>query len=254
MFLTSASAQNGYICSYKFQYKADTVNNKYSKAEEFYLIGDAGQSTFLPLNRYLADSIKQKNNNDNSTLAGEILHLNVSSIPHYKSTIYIVKDHLKKEMLSFKRYGQQNYYSQEDIKLNWVITGDTIFNAKQNRILHKATVAYGGRNYTAWFAPDIPISDGPYKFSGLPGLIISLKDDDSRYLFLLDKMMPYQDKKLPLSPKAVSIKLSNKELSKIDQTEITLESLGVEIISTNGESSNPFKNSKITLDRFIELY
>jgi GLPGLI family protein len=41
-----------------------------------------------------------------------------------------------------------------------------------------ATAQYCGRHYNAWFAPDIPIKYGPYKFNGLPGLIMKISDYD----------------------------------------------------------------------------
>lgn len=47
----------------------------------------------------------------------------------------------------------------------------------------KATCKWRGRQYTAWFAPDIPLSYGPYKFGGLPGLIMKVEDSKQRYLF-----------------------------------------------------------------------
>lgn len=34
-----------------------------------------------------------------------------------------------------------------------------------------ATTQFRGLTYTAWFALDIPINEGPWKFHGLPGLI-----------------------------------------------------------------------------------
>ncbi len=38
----------------------------------------------------------------------------------------------------------------------------------------KATADYGGRHWTAWFASDIAVSEGPYYFHGLPGLILKI--------------------------------------------------------------------------------
>ncbi|GEN78025.1 GLPGLI family protein [Chryseobacterium hagamense] len=45
-----------------------------------------------------------------------------------------------------------------------------------NHKVQKATAEYAGRLWEAWFAPDIPIQDGPYLFRGLPGLILKVKD------------------------------------------------------------------------------
>ena len=47
----------------------------------------------------------------------------------------------------------------------------------------KATVEYAGRNYTAWFTPEIPLPFGPYKFRGLPGLILKLEDSERQYIW-----------------------------------------------------------------------
>jgi len=52
-------------------------------------------------------------------------------------------------------------------------------------VCKKATVNFAGRNYIAWYAPEIPISEGPYKFSGLPGLILELYDTENHYIFSL---------------------------------------------------------------------
>ena len=45
----------------------------------------------------------------------------------------------------------------------------------------KATTEFGGRKWTAWFSTDIPLQDGPYKFYGLPGLIVKVEDADKNY-------------------------------------------------------------------------
>ncbi len=48
-----------------------------------------------------------------------------------------------------------------------------------------ATLRFRGRNYKAWFTTDIPVSDGPWKFSGLPGLILKVEDDKGLFAFKL---------------------------------------------------------------------
>ncbi len=45
----------------------------------------------------------------------------------------------------------------------------------------KAEVTFGGRRWIAWFTLEIPVSDGPYKFRGLPGLILELQDVEGDY-------------------------------------------------------------------------
>ena len=42
---------------------------------------------------------------------------------------------------------------------------------------------FGNRKWIAWFTPEIPISDGPYKFCGLPGLILKINDSTNSWNF-----------------------------------------------------------------------
>jgi len=47
----------------------------------------------------------------------------------------------------------------------------------------KASILFGGREWVAWYSPEIPFQDGPYKFSGLPGLILEASLTDRDYIF-----------------------------------------------------------------------
>lgn len=48
----------------------------------------------------------------------------------------------------------------------------------------KARGAFAGRTYEAWFTTEIPISSGPYKLWGLPGMILEAKSTDGKVEFL----------------------------------------------------------------------
>lgn len=75
------------------------------------------------------------------------------------------------------------YVYQEELSTpKWILNNDP------SKIIlgytcKKATTTYRGRNYTAWYAPDIPLSEGPWKFRGLPGLILRIEDDKKEYVF-----------------------------------------------------------------------
>lgn len=50
-------------------------------------------------------------------------------------------------------------------------------------ICHAAQTSYGGREWTAWFAPAVPTDAGPWKLFGLPGLILRAEDATRSYSF-----------------------------------------------------------------------
>lgn len=47
----------------------------------------------------------------------------------------------------------------------------------------KATGVYGGRTWTAWYAPEIPVAFGPWKLCGLPGLVMAANDAENIHRF-----------------------------------------------------------------------
>lgn len=46
-----------------------------------------------------------------------------------------------------------------------------------------ARCKFKGRTWTAWFAADIPLDNGPWKLCGLPGLILRAYDSKQQYIF-----------------------------------------------------------------------
>ena len=77
------------------------------------------------------------------------------------------------------KYNSQ--YSEPLPQQSWIITFDT--HELLGYTCQKATCHFRGRNYVAWFAPDIPVRQGPWKLGGLPGLILKAHDIDSLYTF-----------------------------------------------------------------------
>lgn len=65
--------------------------------------------------------------------------------------------------------------------LPWILTDKTkIIN---NFNCNQALVSFKGRDYIAYYSTDIPLSYGPYKFHGLPGLILEITDDINEVFF-----------------------------------------------------------------------
>lgn len=61
----------------------------------------------------------------------------------------------------------------------------------------KATTAFRGRDFVAWYAPSIPISIGPWKFHGLPGAILMIMDAAGHYQFECTNIETVNKKEIP---------------------------------------------------------
>ncbi len=94
----------------------------------------------------------------------------------------------------------------DNLKYTWQITTET--KQVQNYTCYKATTTFRGNTFEAWFTPEIPINVGPWKWYGLPGLIVEVYDLEKKEIYLLEKIeklteeIPFPSEKL----KTVSLK------------------------------------------------
>ena len=81
------------------------------------------------------------------------------------------------------RMSMDRYKVEDARKMNWNIKNEqsTIGEWK----VQKAELNFAGRKWIAWFSTEIPIQDGPYKFHGLPGLIVKIEDETKSHQFEL---------------------------------------------------------------------
>jgi GLPGLI family protein len=68
--------------------------------------------------------------------------------------------------------------------IDWKISSDTATYGGLH--CQKATGHFKGRDYTAWFCPDMPLHVGPWKLNGLPGVIVEAYDAKKDVQFMFD--------------------------------------------------------------------
>lgn len=104
----------------------------------------------------------------------------------YKQTSFLIKKNNSNEYQNYEYIGDVNFYKVDGkAEQNWKISDSTkTFGGYQ---VQKAVTEFGGRSWVAWFSKDIPIPYGPYKFNGLPGLIMELYDAKKDYHFKVIK-------------------------------------------------------------------
>ena len=103
-----------------------------------------------------------------------------------KSPFYLVIKTNGESTEHYETIGSDAYKVKENLNHNWkLIKQDTIMNGY---VCKKATLNYAGRDWSAWYNPDIPITVGPYKFHGLPGLVMMLKDNENVFSFIVNEV------------------------------------------------------------------
>jgi Protein of unknown function (Porph_ging). len=74
------------------------------------------------------------------------------------------------------------WYSEDTPQIKWNLSDETKTIIGYN--CRKASCNFRGRSYIAWYTMDVPLKTGPYKFSGLPGLILSIFDTANEYSWI----------------------------------------------------------------------
>jgi len=173
VFSTKAACQHRF--TYEVIFKIDSTNLANEQTEFFNLDYMEGKSIFYNEAFARLDSIISNGGS-----------LNRSDVPSPQLDLLVTKDLRTKEVSFVELLGFTSYAIKDPRPLNWKIVPET--KTVGNQQLQKALATFGGRNWTGWFTTEINISDGPYKFHGLPGLIVELHDEKSHYVFQLSKI------------------------------------------------------------------
>lgn len=145
-FLFSQNKVPTHIYEYVFEYQQAKT--------PFYLISQSNNSRFS--NRY------------------EIENDKIFAAPTEDAiTELIIKDYETATLYNFNFLDGQTVFITDTEPIRWNILDET--KKIHNYTCQKAETTFRGRNYEAWFTTDIPIPDGPWKFRGLPGLIVYIR-------------------------------------------------------------------------------
>lgn len=167
------SAQNNRVI-YEYKFRPDSTKTDSLKTEWMYLDITKNGSKYYSKNAFESDSIV--NESIKKQMASGMKSISVSRNRNSGDLSYEVEKTYPDYKVSLvTNVGNDTYRVAEDRKLNWKIS------TEKKKIgefqTQKATTDFAGRKWVAWFTTDVPIQDGPYKFSGLPGLIVEIADE-----------------------------------------------------------------------------
>lgn len=167
-------------CQYRQTIVNDPANPKATtKVNTMLLQIGKKVSKYVDIQRIVSDSLLrayEKQGMDKNTLVRKTLSSGKGAVSET-----IIKNYPENK-ITFTNYLMASYLYEEDyVSPQWKLKPDTMTVA--GYLCKKAITTFRGRNYTAWYAVDIPISNGPWKFKGLPGLILKAEDDKNEISF-----------------------------------------------------------------------
>ncbi|NJY63977.1 GLPGLI family protein [Salinimicrobium sp. CDJ15-81-2] len=183
-FQSAVNAQNGkstnYKAIYRLTYQPSKVDNS-QKQEDMLLFIGSDYTVFLSLGKHKKDSLLRNRKNTNSGFSSILRNLPKTEFD------YVIFNEISNSNIVYKqKVLKDNFSYKENPELKWEIHNEKKTIA--GYLCKKARTKYAGREYSAWFTSEIPVSSGPYKFGGLPGLILEISDSEEEYHFKLSNL------------------------------------------------------------------
>lgn len=179
-----------FTATYDFYCIEDTIVNTYYDPKEFVLIADKKKSRFHNSYAQFNDSIVSawEHNNPASNEPGKdndltafTTHFNKYK-KSYAMDFWAEKNHQKNTAKASVLWSIPPYHLEVSYPLAWNLSSSAV-DTINGVVCRVATLNYGGHNWKAYYNSDIAISEGPYVFAGLPGLIVRIEDDRGWYRF-----------------------------------------------------------------------
>lgn len=265
-----------YLLSFLFFYNSFTIE---SQVDNYYEIMYTSSSmtlntykkpkqAFMSLYVHGESSIYQWESERNLDSIRAKREIEIKDLRRYYSREKYAIEITENSLKYYDVLGSVEYQYKEEISFNWKLEAQT--KKIRGYTCKKASVSYGGRKWVAWYAIDIPINAGPYKFKGLPGLIIKMTDRTNSYDF---ELISIQTKKhLPLKKlfhrkERVIVERTKYNIIRFKYNSLTFKErmnllntergVTTELEFTSADGNNPFKNLR-NVDRskknnFIEI-
>lgn len=172
------------LVHYKFNHVRDTNNRTHPYTENMVLFVGKASSSYRSYDRQLQNELYRKqmqeaiNNSPNGNI--RLDHKITASGTEYYQFINYRKLIRKETMMN-------SYIINDALPLiNWHVSSQTGRFGELR--CQKATCRFKGRDYTAWFCPDLPVRVGPWKLNGLPGVIVEAYDAKKEVVFKFDRV------------------------------------------------------------------
>ena len=172
--LKAQEIKSNTIFYYKFEFQRDSTDITRKFDETMVLISNGSESLYKSYVKMQHDSIIQDNFSKGN------YSIDFSKMP--KSRVNHEVYYSDKNIEIFDKVVNK-FYNFPVEEINWHIVNEKKKIGEFN--CQKAICEIDNRKYIAWFTTDIPVNDGPYRFKGLPGLVVEVYDQKKYFSFNL---------------------------------------------------------------------
>lgn len=170
-----------YSLVYKLTLQKDTASSSKYTEMTILRVGDS-EYQFLVYPYHQVDSAMSARSSQSTEGSNVLEYLSFfNSPPLIDYKIYKDVKNLRYKHMENIVYTTYSYYDLLSVRWKIESAKDTI----HGYVCQKATARFAGRNYVAWFTMDLPLQAAPYKFDGLPGVIVKVIDTQEHYTFEL---------------------------------------------------------------------
>jgi GLPGLI family protein len=168
---------NVYQLSYEKTLTIPTALNSFSSITELNVFVEHNKSIYRQLNMSSQDKQISKSEYDDAVLLFSPTGKDISIV--------------------YKNYSKGELYSKHEVAYKYFVVKDSlnifsweILNEKKKILgfnCQLASMHFRGRDYQAWFTSELPVG-GPWKYDGLPGMILEIKSLDDFIKFKVQKI------------------------------------------------------------------
>lgn len=205
--------------TYHFIHVRDTTDRAHPYTEDFLLLLGRNSSACTSIDARLQNEnfVKEIQSQVKNAVDPNHLNLNISSKRPVSDEYF---QFLSTHKLFTKKNLLNDYLVEEPLPvINWKISSDTLNISGLH--CQKATAAFKGRNYDAWFCPALPFRSGPWKLQGLPGLIVEASDSKKEVQFKFAGFEQVSDQRLMVKLPEDAIPTTQKEFERLQEVRKT---------------------------------
>lgn len=235
---------------YDYRHLTDTTDNTKFKEDVMILQFGMRMSKFYSYQTMVFDSLL-------SISSPEEVLANINKFRGGESFV-IYNDFAKGEMEYIDKIAQDYIsYTEPTPSFEWQLLDE------EKEILglpcKRAECSFRGRNYVAWYCEALPIPSGPWKFGGLPGVILEVADSEGHYSFTasafhLEQTRPITKKELQLHKTTRKKYMETKRLFDKDPIGYmqTVSNISITIKSKDGKEMTNKDRTKVLMYDYIE--